>query len=208
MPNIKCFFIEPTSQLSVRLIIDGPRTEKCPLSKGWEGQHSAESEPFRVTLDMGPGEHDWALLDSLVPETDPRYPKQCECGYVFSEDAYRGRVTSRVHRNAETGEEYDAPDSAPVGAMWDAYWMPESPEFRGPDGRSLTVKTPGGDWNIDSRASNCTMPDDKVHKCWVRHGEVPNITVDKAGETCGAGAGSILCGSYHGFLINGELVQC
>jgi hypothetical protein len=40
----------------------------------------------------------------------------------------------------------------------------------------------------------------------VRHGEAPNITVDKNGVTCGAGAGSIQCGSYHGFLRNGELV--
>jgi hypothetical protein len=37
----------------------------------------------------------------------------------------------------------------------------------------------------------------------VRHGEPPQITVDKRGLTCHAGAGSIALGSYHGFLHNG-----
>jgi hypothetical protein len=39
----------------------------------------------------------------------------------------------------------------------------------------------------------------------VKHGTAPNLHVDKAGLTCQAGAGSILCGNYHGFLHNGEL---
>jgi hypothetical protein len=56
------------------------------------------------------------------------------------------------------------------------------------------------------RASNCTMPNDMLHRCWVRHGNPPMITVDKNGPTCGAGAGSILSGNWHGFLRNGELV--
>ena len=67
-------------------------------------------------------------------------------------------------------------------------------------------KLPNGrEWDIDSRCSNCTLPDDRIHRCWVRHGEPPNIHVDKNGHTCSAGAGSILAGDYHGFLHNGEL---
>ena len=69
----------------------------------------------------------------------------------------------------------------------------------------LQVICPNGQgWDIDSRASNCTLPNDNEHKCWIRHGEPPNITVDKNGKTCSAGAGSIQAGNYHGFLINGE----
>jgi len=74
--------------------------------------------------------------------------------------------------------------------------------------RHLVVICPDGHWwNIDSRCSNCTLPDDKAHHCWVRHGEPPNITVDKNGLTCSAGGGSILTsdGGYHGFLQNGSL---
>ena len=57
-------------------------------------------------------------------------------------------------------------------------------------------------------ASNCTRPEDTVHKCWVRHGQVPDITVDKLGDTCHAGGGSIGQKTYHGFLRGGVLVEC
>ncbi len=65
----------------------------------------------------------------------------------------------------------------------------------------------GQHWDVDSRASNCTLPDDKQHHCWVRHGDPRQPTtlhVDKAGLTCAAGAGSIQAGNYHGFLHNGS----
>ena len=72
------------------------------------------------------------------------------------------------------------------------------------DGRHLYAVLPNRHyWDIDSRASNCTLKSDWEHRCWVRHGEPPLITVDKAGITCAAGAGSILAGDYHGFLQNG-----
>ena len=74
------------------------------------------------------------------------------------------------------------------------------------DGKHLHVVLPNGHhWDVDGRASNCTLPNDTTHRCWVRHGEPPNVTVDKAGQTCQAGAGTILSGDYHGFLRNGEL---
>jgi hypothetical protein len=61
-------------------------------------------------------------------------------------------------------------------------------------------------WNIDGRASNCTLLDERTHRCWVRHGDPfkGELHVDKAGHTCAAGAGSIGFGEnfrdYHGFL--------
>jgi hypothetical protein len=79
------------------------------------------------------------------------------------------------------------------------------PSYSFIDGPALWVMTPGGSWCVDSRASNCTQPYDYAHRCWIRHGEPPSITVDKNGLTCQAGAGSIAVGSYHGFLRNGQL---
>lgn len=74
------------------------------------------------------------------------------------------------------------------------------------DGRHLYVVLPNGhEWDVDSRASNCTRRDDTEHRCWVREGEPPNVTAGKVGNTCSAGAGSILSGDYHGFLVNGIL---
>jgi hypothetical protein len=80
------------------------------------------------------------------------------------------------------------------------------------DGEHLYVVLPNhGYWDIDSRCSNCDKPSDPTHRCWVRHGDPRTgepVTVDKRGNTCGAGAGSIWMDDYHGFLRNGVLVSC
>lgn len=79
------------------------------------------------------------------------------------------------------------------------------------DGRHLVVVCPDGcDWDTSSRANNCTKKDDKLHRCWVVHGD-PSIgglpTIDKGGLTCAAGAGSILTSRYHGRLASGVLYK-
>lgn len=109
-------------------------------------------------------------------------------------------------RNPLTGETREHPHEFGPGAMWWAAWLPKGWTWDNEVEPHLCVETPGGTWNIDSRASNCTQPTDRVHRCWVRHGVPPVITVDKSGLTCGAGGGSILCGGWHGFLRAGELV--
>lgn len=79
------------------------------------------------------------------------------------------------------------------------------------DGEHLVAVLPNGHhWHPDQRASNCTLPEDKTHRCWVRHGDPRKgeaVHVDKNGNTCQAGAGSILSGNYHGFLHHGELTN-
>jgi hypothetical protein len=61
-------------------------------------------------------------------------------------------------------------------------------------------------WDIDSRASNCTLKDDRNHRCWIRHGQPPRVHVDKNGLSCQAGSGSISVPGWHGFLHNGVWV--
>jgi hypothetical protein len=63
------------------------------------------------------------------------------------------------------------------------------------------------EWDMDARADNCTMKYDNQHRCWIRHGVPPLITVDKRGLSCHAGGGSILGRGYHGFLVGGELTD-
>jgi hypothetical protein len=98
----------------------------------------------------------------------------------------------------------------PPGAT---YLREESFWERGPDGLHVVVVCPDGwHWSPDSRASNCTRKDDKVHRCWCRHGDPRKGTlhVDKVGNTCNAGAGSILTGrtpAWHGFLSHGILQE-
>ncbi len=131
----------------------------------------------------------------------------------------------KLYRRSDTGELVTLGD-APVGAMWDATWMRRDDLRTGPDGITLVVRTPGGDWLVDAECNNCTRTQwgpkeidgqryekvwlGRTHYCWIRHGDprTGTIHVDKNGDTCSAGAGSILQGTYHGFLHNGELVPC
>ena len=141
------------------------------------------------------------------PLSDPVWPTKCDfCGLALTdENSNRSTGSTRIYKRHDTGEVLGVRNEFPIGACYDADWYPE--DRRGPDGRYLIVKTPGGSWRIDSRASNCTMPNDNEHRCWVRHGrpEDGTLHVDKNGNTCAAGAGSIMCGDYHGFLHNGQL---
>jgi len=132
---------------------------------------------------------------------DPKWPKACECGYEFKDDDKWQIFHSKVFKRRDDGSLLTLED-APAGAMYYNDWKYHR---EGPDGHTLYVKTPGGWWNVDSRASNCTLPDDKEHYCWVREGAVPNVNVTKNGNTCSAGAGSIMVGDYHGFLRDGSL---
>ena len=146
--------------------------------------------------------------DDVTSYHDHRWPKKCpHCDYEFQQSD-KWRLNLDILMKRSDGGPMTTLREAPVGAM---YWMSwfEGTEFVGPDGRALGVVCPGPHvWHVDARASNCTKPDDKKHKCWVRHGEVPNITVDKNGNTCNAGAGSSVVPGWHGFLRGGELVEC
>lgn len=205
--SVKCFFIEPTDRCKrwLRRYV-GSSQAKCP---GPMGYHNAQTfldeidRPFDKERDCWP-----VAPPSGVPHENPRWPAKCEgCDYRFMDADEWQDFTRQVYIDKATGRTYTLDERIP-GMMWDASWMGEN--MHGPDGRCLVVVCPDGhEWMIDGPASNCTMPNDRgpfgsAHRCWVRHGTPPLITVDKAGRTCGAGGGSIQAGSYHGFLRNGE----
>ena len=104
------------------------------------------------------------------------------------------------------------PKTRKPGDMWYAnvtwYHNDKCPYWDNCDGKHLMVVLPNGhQHDCDARASNCTMPEDRVHRCWIRHGTPPAVTIDKQGPTCAAGAGSIVRGGWHGFIRNGEFVK-
>jgi hypothetical protein len=152
----------------------------------------------------------WSVIKSRIPMSDRRWrAMRCErCGGAFDRTCAKQVWAEHLHRGCPDGTLYTLRD-APVGAMWDLEWLHDvkGEPWTGPDGIALSVRTPGGDWYVDGRASNCTLPNDHEHYCWVRHGDprTGNVHVDKNGRTCAAGAGSIAIGSYHGFLQNGYL---
>lgn len=202
--GVRTFWLDPTGTVRRYLrrysLIAGSHGFECA-----DGYHSA-----KVLLDSAVPDPGQASSDSWAHD-DPRWPPECDkgCGYRFADDDVWQLFTWHEYTSAQRpGETFVlAPGETIPGAMWDATWWP----WKGPDGRSLCVVLPNGhEWGIDARASNCGLPDDpstppeeRKHWCWVRHGEPPDITVDKAGPTCNAGGGSILSGDYHGFLRNG-----
>lgn len=202
--NIKCFLIESAELYRLTFRRYGKYGKPENVCKGPYGTHDAQIFWGHVATDT----YDFDNERIWIRDLKDRFPVKCEtCNYEFAPDdeyqIFKRRLYHRVdkkHSNLFSLEESE------VGAIWRAEWYEDN--YKGADGKCYVVKTPGGDWIIDSVASNCTMPDDKIHKCWVREGEAPNFTVGKTGYTCAAGAGSILINNYHGFLHGGELVGC
>lgn len=142
--------------------------------------------------------------------SDPRWPTVCQyCGQSCPPEV-------ELTRSMSTGGFYNTESGRPEpGDLYYATWYDCVErgkcihKWSNCDGKHLFAICPNGQaWDIDSRASNCTMPEDTTHRCWVRHGEPPNIHVDKNGHTCAAGAGSIIAGDYHGFLHHGKFTGC
>ena len=197
--TIKCFWIEPSGQARLSLRRYAASGSQCAQNGYHDASVFIEDVPA-IKTEKGYLHH---FTERKPPKDDPRWPTHCTCGYVFQEADNWQLFSEWLYRRADNGEIVTL-RKLPPGAMFDAWWS--TPDRKGPDGRSLVAICPDGtEWCIDSRASNCTLPDDRAHKCWIRHGEPPNITVDKNGLTCAAGAGSIVGhNGYHGFLRNGE----
>lgn len=211
MPH-KVFFCEPVHS-TVRIAVcsndGGCANSKMEVPYNWHRTEVVLPEIYPRGTDYSPP----SLSDENLP-----WPTACGCGFEFTRDnSRRSAGGNAAYRRNDTGEIIEHLSQAPIGACWDLECYRDREFFKndghpywvGEDGRILCVKTPGGDWIIDSRASNCTMKDDMAHRCWVRHGKPEDGTlhVDKNGKTCSAGAGSIVCGSYHGFLHNGHLTD-
>lgn len=225
MSGIKVFWMEPTDLVRVRLRVYRI-TGETPCGKGCKdtsvGLH--ESAPRTAWIeDLPDGCH--RDRTELVPADDARWPTACaHCGVPFvGDDVVRQLWAEQLYRGSPDGQIYTVRDFPP-GAMWNADWLADHPAFTGPDGLSLHVVLPNrSTWCVDSQCSNCTRPQgvpvpdkpgcthfERTHYCWVRHGDprTGDVHVDKNGNTCAAGAGSIISGNWHGFLHNGHLVPC
>jgi hypothetical protein len=205
MSRIKCFWLEALDECRYWLrTYESVEGSKCPVTGSYHNGMTALPDG-KMERYEDRGRSLIRCIDEPKDFHNSDYPSKCDCGFEFTANAYCHVFHRQLFLRTDTGEKMTAED-APVGAMWDAWYYPKA--YRGSDGISLMVKTPGGEWCVDARCSNCTLPDDNEHKCWVRHGSPPDITVDKNGKTCSAGAGSIAQPRYHGFLRNGYLEQC
>lgn len=217
-PATPTYWIEPTETEAWGL------RRYSRSGNGWtcaEGYHQALVYLERIPVAWQERE-DGSRFRTIPRHTehdDPRWPKVCDkCGvYEFTDaDEWQDWI-ELIYRRPSDGAEFvlhqsagadalGAP-SAPPGASWDATWLDGWPT---PDGIHLMVLLPNGHtWHVDAQASNCTRKDEEPrrHFCWIRSGDprACNVTAGKQGDTCSAGAGSILSGDYHGFLRDGIL---
>ena len=209
--SIQTFVLIPTDlvETSLRVFRYSDRAPKCGKSN-----YGCDAT---IVLDQvkrcdAPSQEDTRAM-SLY---DGKWPTHCDaCGQPFG-DSYELQFNApSLFRRSDTGELVSL-RSAPAGAVYEAMWLRDLKWAVGPDGRAIMVKIPDKPdwtgvttWHVDDRASNCTLPDDRVHKCWCRHGPLECLTIDKSCQTCSAGAGSIIAGGgWHGFLRDGKLVGC
>ncbi|MGZ6281692.1 MAG: hypothetical protein ACXWQ5_00095 [Ktedonobacterales bacterium] len=212
MNDVKCFLTERTGKARRHADVS-TYDVKCPSSP-YGGTHFGRVwlDEVDEVFDAEKGYFDTPRI-YLNDDTLP-WPTRCDhCGYVLGsggEQVYRGAGSEASYRNVETGEVYQSWHDIPPGGIQPAPWLDRmyTPQLE----HCFNVKCPDGTWwTPDSRASNCSMPDDfkqERHHCWVIEGTLPNITVGKKGPTCAAGAGSIQTSHWHGFLINGWLRTC
>ncbi len=165
--NAVCFWIEPITmrRRSLRRYVYS-EASKCPAPG--LGYHNAEFHlgDFDSSFDTEYSDDE----TRKIPHNFPSWPAQCICGYRFVDsDSWQVR-DERLYRRADNGELVTRDDKIP-GMMYDATWHHGIEGWCGPDGKALHVVLPNGQtWAIDSRCSNCTMPDDNVHKCWCAPG--------------------------------------
>lgn len=202
--GIKCFWLEPIDR-EKRYLRRYSSGSTCPGPMSYHDAMIFLDEALEI---LGP---DGCWKDSGQTSADfkehPLWPTHCVCGYEFQPKDERQLFSQHLYRRTDTGEEMTLRDASD-GAMWEATWYSGVPSWCGDDGRAIICRVPcKHDWHIDGVCSNCTRPNE-AHHCWVRHGEPPNLTVDKNGNTCAAGAGSILTPTWHGYLRNGELISC
>lgn len=206
MPH-QCFLIEPTEEVTQEITLT---RDNC--TKGASPNSVCRGETI-LCVSRQPLDEETAITISIDDAMRTVEVPCKNCGVPIQRAIGNWHLSaSRRYRRTDTGDVRDDIHSFGIGAMWYCTWWKRDDDSNlyGWDWDNLLepplcVSTPGGEWMIDSRASNCDQKNERSHRCWIRHGQPPLITVDKRGKTCGAGAGSIAAGTYHGFLQNGFL---
>ena len=185
--RIRCFFLEPTgfARRFLRRYVPAAADRPCPLVYGY---HDAD-----VLIDVVAS---GAVSGDLHPHDDPRWPSRCACGHAFEPGDEWQLFHRDLYARRDTGEQTTLSE-APHGAMWYADWFSD---YKGPDGHTLVVKTPGGDWIVD-------MPPGGKGRPWTRTGAPPDVTATPS-IAIGRDPPGDGPWKYHGWLRDGYLVEC
>lgn len=208
--------LEPDPQYPGSFMRSSLSLNTCPncCGGGKPGYHNA-----RTFIRDVPERSAWGAFGEVADYAPELWPTRCDdCLAPVPLDEPRatvvGQVVTRVNHQVFTTQLYNTASGRPEpGDLYETDWHPSEkcPFWANCSGIHLQAILPNGDhWDIDSRASNCTMRDDRTHRCWIRTGSAQDgtIHVDKNGPTCAAGAGSIAVEGYHGFLHHGHFTSC
>lgn len=199
MGMIRCFWIEPMplAEQSLRRFVFSDK-RPCPAKPNWGCDASVRIEDIAVPavwMDTDRSPHHRIGGRGYIPTpeeilAEQRWPTNCEaCGQPFQPGDNWQRNVHQYYTDAQGSGRWTLhwQNMPPPGAMWHSYWMDDI--YAGPDGRSLTVMTPGGEWNIDGGASNSP-----AKQAWTRTGVAPDLVVSPSID---------ITGKYHGWLGNG-----
>lgn len=215
------FIVQAGVRASLRIYWGNMECPSC-LGTGTYGYHNAQLHVADVmdptARNVGGDPEDYV---------DSCWPVKCDhCDAAVPLDGVANGISDHVPRRQVFNQTlYATPDRSWIGypqpgdlyyATWSHWGDPSRCLYWSncAEPHLICILPNGKTWDLMSRASNCTMPDDKQHRCWVRHGDPSKgelVTVDKNSSvrsTCAAGAGSIVSGDYHGFLHNGKLLSC
>lgn len=186
---IECFLLVPSDQgeeFLRRIVFSDECDTPCTGAKSYHDHTEIITNPVPY-----PDSDSNGTYIEGFPDDDPRWPTHCSCGYEFKPEAERQAYVRRLFRRSDTGG-LTSLEACPPGGMWFADWYPD--DWKGPDGHTLVVRTPAGDWVVDG----------PKNKRWQRSGVAPNITATPSILVGGPDGKSH---AYHGWLTNGKLIE-
>lgn len=185
---VECFWVEPTGKAVRSLRRYRRGDEKCEQNRFGYHTTTVEIGEFDMRWAEDDGARFVAAIDCADYAGDPRWPTQCECGYVYAEEDHWQADQEPIYEAADGRRAWTncAHGRQPTpGAMFDTFWRPE---LRKEDGLCISVICPDGmEWCIDAPATGGGF--------WTREGTPPALTVSPSIQTPG----------YHGHLQNGIL---
>lgn len=181
----RCFMATPTDRVQVSLRRYGVNELSC--HKAWPGIQSYHNVEIPIAELPRSEQEPIGRPPTLAEKEDPRWPKACECGYLFHPEDHWQWNADTLYAGALDGKTYARMD-LPPGAIWRCDWMEDiQPNpYAAPDGKVWALMMPSGyEWLIYGPSSNGSK--------WNVSGELPLINVTPSIAQQGGR-------TYHGYV--------
>lgn len=188
----QCFILETTgySTLWARRYTSGTYDCEC-VDRSYHNNRNL----FGRRPTEGSVSYDGSSLKDILP-----FPTHCVCGYEFNDESEWQIFAETEYHIRETGEILFLGD-APDGAIWHAHWLDFHQESRGIDLKAYQIKIGGISLVLDD-INYCGRK--YPHKCWIRTGTPPNITLTR-NEECEGSSDYLYINNSRWTLIDGQL---